>query len=151
MFYIQVENGRPVQVSKEHPGCGSHWAHGYKSMNDCAGWLSNRDFQSLEDARTMATYLTAMQGKIYLAADEGEHTYPRYRVIEAPRVGDEVSRSFNGDSYPCGKIAKITPTWQVTTDQGVKFRRYKNTGGWRKVGGTWWMIAGFHEERNPHF
>jgi hypothetical protein len=99
----------------------------------------------------MSAYLTAMTGRTYLGVDEGAHTYPRFRVIEAPAVGDEVSKSFNGDSYPCGKIVKITPTWQVTTDQGVKFRRYKETGGWRQVGGSFWMIAGANNDRNPHF
>ena len=151
MIYIRVENGRPVEVSDKHPGCGDHWVETGMHLKNVTGWMSSRDFNSFEDARTMAAYLTALTAKIHLPVDEGRGTYPRFRVIEAPKIGDEVSKSFNGDSYPCGKIVKITPTWQVTTDQGSKFRRYKETGGWRETGRGFWMIAGVHDERNPHF
>ena len=151
MFYIRVENGRPAETSDSHPGCGPHWVGSGMHLKNVTGWMSSRDFNSFEDARTMAAYLTAMKAQTFLPVDEGNGTYPRFRVIEAPAVGDEVSRSFNGDSYPCGKITKITPTWQVTTNQGSKFLRYKETGGWREAGRGFWMIAGTVDERNPHF
>ena len=151
MIYIRVENGRPVEISEKHPGCGDHWVETGMHLKNATGWMSGRDFNSFEDARTMAAYLTALKAVQFLPVDEGSGTYPRFRVIEAPKVGDLVSKSFNGDSYPCGTVTKITPTWQITTDEGGKFRRYKETGGWRAEGGTWWMTAGHIDERNPHF
>ena len=147
MFYIYLHNGLPREIASEHPK-GAPWAdHDHKG----SGWISSRDFRTFEQAKRMAGYLSFMTGATYLPVDEGESVSPRYRVIKAPVIGDDVSRSFNGDSYPCGKIVKITPTWQVTTDQGTKFRRYKETGGWREAGRGSWMIAGIHNERNPHF
>ena len=151
MMHIRVEAGRPVEISKEYPGCGDHWVPHGKPLAMSTGWMSVRDLASVGDACTMAAYLTAMTGATWLPVDEGRHCSPQFRVTEAPKMGDTVSKSFNGDSYPCGEITRITKTWQITTDQGVKFRRHKETGGWRQEGGTWWMIAGEHDERNPHF
>lgn len=150
MFYINVKGGLPVEVTEINPGCGGHWVK-FPITEETDGWLHSRDFRTYEEAQSMAAHLTAMTGNTYLPTDEGSGCSPRYRVIEAPKVGDEVSKGFNGDYYPVGKITKITRTWQITTDQGNKFRRYKETGGWRAVGGTWWMVAGVHNERNPHF
>ncbi len=150
MFYVRLENGFPVEVSKEGPGCGPHWVK-FPITKKTTGWIHSRDFPSYTEAWSMSAYLTAMTGKQFLPTDEGPGCSPRYRVIEAPAIGDEVSKGFNGDYYPVGKIVKITRTWQITTDQGNKFRRYKDTSGWRAEGGTWWMVAGVHDEQNPHF
>jgi len=151
MFYIRIEKGLPKEISDKNPGSGPHWIKGATKLSKATGWLSSRDFASFADAESMVKYLVAMTGETYLPVDEGSGTYPRYRVIKAPKVGDEVSRCFNGDYYPCGKITKITPTWQVTTDGGQKFRRFKASGGWRETGRGFWMVAGVHDERNPSF
>jgi hypothetical protein len=150
MFYIRIERGLPVEICEKGPGCGPHWLK-LPLTRDSNGWIHSRDFPSYGSAQAISVYLTAMSGRTYLPTDEGPGCSPRYRIIEAPQVGDEVSKGFNGDYYPVGKITRITPTWQVTTDQGNKFRRYKNTSGWRAEGGTWWMVNGVHDERNPHF
>lgn len=151
MIYIRVENGRPVEVSATNPGCGDHWVYTGLPLKNATGWMSSRDFFSFEDAQTMSSYLTAMTGTMWLAADEGRGVYPRFRIVEAPKVGDKVSKSFNGDSYPCGEITRITPTWIVTTSDGSKFRRFKESGGWREQGRGFWMIGGHVYEQNPHF
>lgn len=150
VFYIQVERGLPVQLCPTHPGCGDHWVKRDQPLSTASGWMSSRDFRTFEDARSMAAYLTALTGTTYLPADEGSGVWPRYRVVQPPKVGDAVSRSFNGDSYPCGTITKVTPSWQVTTSTGAKFRRYKETGGWREAGRGFWLVAGHHDETNPH-
>ena len=149
MFYIRYKDGYPVEVTETSPGCGPHWVK-FQVTKQTNGWISSRDFPSYGAALGTAAYITAMTGEMYLSTDEGDGVWPRYRIVKAPKVGDEVSKGFNGDYYPVGKITKISRTWQVTTDQGVKFRRYKTTGGWRAEGGTWWMISGIHDERNPH-
>lgn len=144
MLYIRFKNGIPAEISKESPGCGNHW-------NTQNGWQSARDAQSFEQAATWSRYMTAMSGKTYLPIDNGPAVWPQYGVIDAPSVGDKVSRSFNGDSYPEGKVVKITKGWQVTTSTGAKFRRIGETGGWKECNGSFWMISGHHEEQNPHF
>jgi len=147
MFYILLKNGLPTEISDKYPSAAGE-IHSRDGKN---GWISSRDFEAREQADAMAKYLTAMTGKIHLGVDEGEGVSPRYRVIEAPQIGDFVSRSFNGDSYPVGTIVKITPTWIVKTDSGKTFRRWKETGGWREQGRGFWMVKGYHEEKNPHF
>ena len=144
MFYIRFVGGLPVELSNTCPKDGVQWC-----SRD--GWQSSRDCESYKQAETWSKYLTAMTGRQFLPADEGAGVWPRYRVIEAPAIGDEVSYSFNGDTYPCGTIVKLTPTWQVTTSDGTQFRRYRNTAGWRRVGGTFWMVKGHIYEQNPHF
>jgi hypothetical protein len=143
MFYIKFNGGLPCRISEEYPKD--------EKFGRENGWISSRDFETRKDADTVATYLTSMTGETYLGVDEGPGVSPRYRVIKAPKVGDFVSKSFNGDSYPVGTITKISPTWIVTTDVGKKFRRWKETGGWREQGRGFWMVKGHHDERNPHF
>lgn len=143
MLYIKFNGGLICQISKEYPKAGP-WG----KEN---GWLSVRDAESFEEACTWAKYMTAMSGTTYLGYDNGDSVSPRYGVIEAPKVGDPVSYTFNGDSYPCGYITRITNGWRVYTDSGKTFNRWRNGSGWRMVGGTWWMVGGHVSERNPHF
>lgn len=155
MLYIRLENSIPVEVSTEYPeACRQspeNWARdGFTDKFKANGWLNRTDIKSFAYANTLATLLTEQLGRTFLAADAGPNVSPQYDVIEAPRVGDKVSRSFNGDSYPCGEIVKITPTWQITTSTGKKFRRKGLTAGWREVGRGFWMIGGHVDERNPH-
>jgi hypothetical protein len=111
-------------------------------------YTSRWDFKTIEIAQGIAKRLNDQAGKeLYLATDGGRHISPRYDVIELPQVGDEVSYSFNGDSYPCGTIVKITKTLQIVTSDGKRFM-YKN-GGWKHQG--WWLVKGHRYEQNPHF
>lgn len=160
MLYIRLENLLPVEVSTESPKCkgdGKIWAFqpktpgNYREMvNTGNGWISRGDIPSFADADSYAALLTEKLGRTFLATDATRSTSPRYDVIEAPKVGDLVSKSFNGDTYPEGVITKITPKWQITTSTGAKFRRFKDSAGWKATGGTWWMTGGHHYEQNPH-
>jgi len=90
-------------------------------------------------------------GKEYLPVDNGEWVSPRYDVIEAPCVGDKVSCGFNGDYYPEGEIVKISKNFKIiTTSAGKKFYRKGLTGHWVHSK-MWALVAGHHEEKNPHF
>lgn len=156
MLYIRIENGVAVEVSTKFPeACRTNpenWARSFTDQIKPNGWLSRTDMATLEFAEKIAAQLTETQGKVFLATDSGEHVSPRYDVIEAPAIGDKVSRGFNGDYYPCGEIVKITPKWMVTTSTGLKFRRQKNSGRWlQSPGGTFGMVGGHIDERNPHF
>ena len=84
-----------------------------------------------------------------LPVDAGEWCSPRFDVIEAPAVGEFVTKAFNGDYYPEGEIVKITATWQIKTSAGKIFRRHKNSACWKDSNG-YGMISGHHDERNPH-
>ena len=88
----------------------------------------------------------------YLAADNGPKVSPRYDVIEAYKVGDLVSYSFNGDSYPDGEITRVGtgPRMAITTSTGSRYHRAGLTGRWRKEGGTRSLCHGHIDERNPH-
>lgn len=140
MLYVKVVNGLPVEITKELTEAN----RGDKS------WQNRWDWKSSDEVQRLASYITAMTGRTHLPSHT-PGTSPSYDVIEAPMVGDPVSYGFNGDYYPCGTIVKITKGWRVTTSTGKVFNRFKKTAGWRMVGGTWGMVAGHHDERNPHF
>jgi hypothetical protein len=142
MLYIKFNGGLICQISETYP---EKWG-GREN-----GWLSVRDAESYGEACTWARYMTAMSGKTYLGYDQGSHHTPRFGVFETPKVGDPVSYSFNGDTYPCGVITKITPQWHITTSEGKKFRRPGTKAGFRMEGGTWSMVSGHIYEQIPSF
>lgn len=111
--------------------------------------INRNDMKSMSDAEKIAADATTLTGKVHLAADKGAHTYPRYDVIAAPAVGDKVSRAFNGDYYPAGTIVRVSESFRVvTTDTGIKFYRVHDSASWRNAR-TWFMSAGWRDERNP--
>ena len=114
-------------------------------------WQSSWNWKSFEEVEKLARYVTAMTGRTYVAVDHTESTSPRFTIMQLPAVGDPVSFSFNGDTYPDGHIVAMTKKLQITTSTGSKYRRYKNTSGWCKTGGTWWLVKGHIYEQNPHF
>lgn len=97
----------------------------------------------------LAQKATEMLGTLHVATMSGS-TSPRHDIVEVPKVGDEVSYAFNGDSYPCGKIVRLTPTLTVITDEGKRFRRRGKSGSWVMEGGTWGLVKGHVREQNPH-
>lgn len=114
--------------------------------------VNRNHFSTFADALDIAIKARALNnGNDYIATDAGQNCSPRYDVIEVPKVGAEVSQSFNGDCYPCGKIVSISKSLKkITTDTGKVFWRYKQTGSWL-VNGYASMIAGHVSERNPSF
>ncbi len=154
MLYIKLENGHPVEAKSraeiDFKNDKMAYDHDAKQVG-LNGWISRHDIGTLQIANVIATALTEKLGKTFLGIDQGQGHYPRFDVIEAPVIGDAVSRAFNGDYYPAGIITKITPTWQITTSTGVKFRRKRETDSWKQVGGSFSMVSGHIDERNPSF
>lgn len=112
-----------------------------------SGW----DIKDYNDAKAHAEELTEDRGELYIAVDRGSHVSPRYDVIRAPAIGDEVSYAFNGDYYPCGEITKISPTMKkITTSTGDTFYRRRESGSWLK-NKTWSLVNGHISRMNPHF
>jgi hypothetical protein len=113
--------------------------------------ITRHDFKCFSDAEVMAASATKLTGKLHIATDAGRWSWPQFDVIAAPAVGDKVSQSFNGDSYPRGTITKVSKTLKkVTTDTGHTFYRRGNTGSW-VINGYASMIAGHVSEQNPSF
>lgn len=108
-------------------------------------------YETFAEAEADAADLTKSEGALHLPTDAGEWVYPRYGVVAAPIVGAMVSKRFNGDSYPCGTIAKITHNnRRIETTTGVVFWRRRLSGSWVSDN-TWSMAGGHHDERNPSF
>lgn len=112
-----------------------------------------RSFETRNDWKTFDAALEVAEvlGTEYLATDAGQWTSPRYDVIKLPQIGDKVSKAFNGDSYPCGEIASISKSLRlITTTEGSKFYRVRETGSWRNHG-TWFLSPGHVSKLNPSF
>lgn len=114
------------------------------------GWVSRWDWWDYGVVERIAAAVTKYVGELHIAVDRGQGVSPRLDIILAPKVGDEVSKSFNGDTYPMGTITKISPSMHViTTSTGAKFyRQGKNSGTWAK--GSFYLIPGKVYEQNPH-
>jgi hypothetical protein len=126
MLYVKVDenNGLPLDI-KTHLTSDEHF-----DMR----WKSRGDWKDFDTVKRLALYITFIMGKVYLPVDEMESIYPRYDIIEAPKVGDKIFRYYNGDLHPEGEITKITKKWRIETSTGVKFNRFKNTSSWREIG-----------------
>jgi hypothetical protein len=149
MLNFQVNaNKEVVQVAAELPQGDKQWV---STSEDGSGWMCRRDINSMDDAGKLAQSATEVTGKLYLPVDAGSGVWPRFDVIEAPAVGDEVSYAFNGDYYPCGTIKSISASFRlITTTEGQKFYRRRESACW-KYNGVWSMVDGHREELNPSF
>jgi len=108
---------------------------------------SRWDWKSFEAAQEVAAAL----GLDYHATDAGNGVSPRYDVQRLPQVGDAVSCAFNGDSYPCGTITKISASKRVIqTSEGRTFYRVRKSGCWKHAG-TWSLVQGHVYKQNPSF
>jgi hypothetical protein len=113
-----------------------------------------------DEARADMAAIEAQTGKPHFVADSGPHVWPRFAVCVLPAVGMEVSEAFNGDYYPCGKIAKVSPSLhRIETDEHVVFTRRVGPGinarqspVWKRTGQeTFTMVPGRVDRRNPDF
>lgn len=119
----------------------------YYANRQCMKVENRNDWHTFEAAKEVAAAL----GPKYVATDAGGGVSPRYDVQELPQIGDKVSYAFNGDYYPCGVIASISKSLKViTTDEGHKFYRKRETGCW-KYDGTWSLVQGHISRLNPEF
>lgn len=142
MFYFQTNAaGKLSAIATEVP----HGEHGK--------WETRHNIVTLSHAERIAAEATELTGDLYVGIDNGPSVWPRYDLIKAPKVGDKVSYAFNGDYYPDGEIVSVTPgsLRQVKTSTGHTYYRRKQTGNWKQTGGTWSLVPGHINERNPEF
>jgi hypothetical protein len=154
MSYFKLNERLEVtEISPKYPDNAGNITDWYSKSDGSrgAGWACRQDFDSFMLAQQVADSASKLTGKLYVATDAGNGVYPRYDVIETPAVGDDVSYSFNGDSYPCGKIVSVSKTLKkITTSEGKVFYRRKSSGCWL-MNGTWALVGGHRYEKNPHF
>ena len=116
-----------------------------------ADTMCRHDWKSYEEAREVAEKVFCAEKELYIGIDNGELIYPRYDIVKAPVIGDEVSYAFNGDYHPDGVIVSVSASLRVVeTDSGNRYYRKRLTGKWL-LNKTWSLVAGHHNERNPSF
>lgn len=105
--------------------------------------VSRAHWCTLTAAEQVAADLNIVAGStLYLAIDNGAHVYPRFDVIRIPRVGDKVSYTYNGDTYPDGEVVRVGPTFhRITTSTGRVYHRGRKGGYWLHRG-MWRLIPG---------
>ena len=116
-----------------------------------AHWICRGRDWTWSFAQEVANAATTFMRELYVAVDSGPNVSPRFDVIKAPRVGDDVSYGFNGDYYPDGKIVKVSKSLMVTTSTGNVYRRRGKSGSWKMAGGTWSLVPGHRNDKNPCF
>lgn len=156
MLYFKVnENLDVVEISDVMPlilNTSEGWAFWHRQIDGTTrpGWLNRNDIGTFEKAQRIAAGASKLTGKLYVATDDGAHVAPRFDVIEAPAVGNEVSYSFNGDTYPDGSIVRISESLRVvTTSTGKRYYRQGLSGAWTRK--AWSLVPGHRYEQNPHF
>lgn len=125
----------------------------HSNQSDREQWLTRHQIVDILHANRIASQASEATGRLHTAVDAGPCVWPRFDVEEAPRVGEKVSYGFNGDYYPDGEIVSVTPgTLRVVkTSTGNTYYRRKQTGMWLRKGGTWAMVNGHVDVRNPSF
>lgn len=109
-------------------------------------------FDTMPEAVKAAEEQTKATGQEWLSCDRGSHVWPRYCIVQTPAVGDKVSYGFNGDYYPDGEIVRVSGgNLTVTTSGGHRYYRRGNSPTWIQAGGTWSLVSGHRDERNPSF
>ena len=107
-IHILFKNDKPVHLTTKSPWTGTPKlaeitdADGNNVDYDSA--KSNHEWKTFEEVDTIAKWATEKYSKEFLGIDDGEWCWPRYGIIEAPAVGDDVSRGMNSDYYYVGKV-----------------------------------------------
>jgi len=83
------------------------------------------------DTLANATLTANLKGEGYTVADNGLNVWPRFEVIEAPKVGDAVCAKLGGDLRSDGEIVSVSPSLKVIrTSTGSVYRRRRSSAVW---------------------
>lgn len=118
-------------------------------------WIARHEIRSFEHAQEIAQQANALEHSEpveFIATDSGEYCWPRYDVVRAPKVGEQVSKALNGDYYPDGEIVRVSGKNHriVTTSTGRKYYRRRLSGSW-VANKHWSMVRGHISRLNPEF
>lgn len=144
-----------IEATGEPYGREEHTETGFKSEEAAIAAarfnFSDGRVDSWKEAEELAASLTSLLDAVYLPYDMGEYHSPRFGVVKLPKIGDLVSKGFNGDYYPEGTVVSISKSYKkISTSTGVHFYRFRQTRSWVSHG-TWGMVRGHVSERNPSF
>ncbi len=144
-MYYQIVNDKWIPLTRDAAKAIVAAQLNWDGIYDTRG---SKDWQYTQQ---VAEQLSSDNDNHFLAIDNGASCHPRYDIIEVPKIGEAVSQSFNGDSYPAGYIKSISKSLKkITTTTGLSFYRKRLSGAWVN-NGTWSMISGHINERNPSF
>lgn len=158
--YFLIENGKIVEElsSDEVTTRYKEFCKG-KSYEDLIPWdfykhyKHTSDIETEEDVLNFVSMYDEFKGEkdtLMIISSTNIRGVTTFKVHVKPKIGDKVSYAFNGDCTPCGEIEKISPTMKkITTTTGHTFYNKKGTASW-VMHGTWYMVNGHYEERNPH-
>lgn len=143
-FYFRIVNDTVVSISGKLTD----------EQHRDPSWMSRHDIRSFEHAEQIASQANAMlgAGTVLIPVDSGENCWPRYDVVEAPKVSEKISRVLNGDYYPDGEIVKISGKNHriVTTSTGRKYYRRRQSSVW--IADKYYsMVRGHISRLNPEF
>lgn len=154
-FYVQIVNGKATRAASSDELKAEGIDH---AAREAQGWQTSWDWSDFLTVELIANELSAATGRDFLPCDRGDHVSPRYDVIEAPKLGDDVSRGFNGDYYPVGKVTRITGAGrriiETKDERGTvrKFYRVKLSAAWREgKGSPFCLVPGVRSEWNREF
>lgn len=118
----------------------------YEDEGDTKWYDSRRDFDymSEEDRMQFGKALDAYTGKRhFVTTSRGP--------IEIPSIGDRISKGFNGDYYPDGVIASITPSGKtIVSSEGTTYNWSRKRGNWYSHR-TFGLVMGHVSRWNPEF
>lgn len=137
-FHIQLKNDLPVSISDTYDKTAKNQ-------------ISSRDYNSFADAAYFARLITELTNKTYIAVDNGEYRFNRYEIIRMYQVGEEVSYTFNGDTYPDDIILEISKDLSTIKTANNVYKRVKETRGWKQKKSPFWLFSGHLFEQNPSF
>lgn len=143
LYFLLNKNATIRAVSKDWPAAGERYITRNNIMTFAEATELAAEVNNLPEVK--------LAGATYIPTDAGPNCSPRFDVILAPKIGDPISYSFNGDSYPDGEIVKISGSIRiVTSSSGRRYYRRRLTGSWIN-NNCWSMRAGHHSELNPSF
>lgn len=120
--------------------------------------------ETIQGAEYRAELLSAEFDKPVWAVDRGSNVRPRFATIEGFKIGDYVSKGYNGDIYPVGRIIGMSGlghpvtgfriiTVQTPDMREIKFWRRRTSDSWKEgnADGTFGLVKGVRDQRNPSF
>jgi hypothetical protein len=138
LTFILTDDGQPTEVVTT-----------FEKIGPSTNFTNRTMWKDASYVHELCTKLNEKFGDKYMVISTNFAIGNKMDIILKPQIGDEVSRAFNGDIYPCGTITHISKTMKkITTSHGTTFWRQGDSGCWRDM--PWSMVPGHRYEQNPH-
>jgi hypothetical protein len=111
--------------------------HAMNFIPEFGSWNLKSYAEAEELAVTVATLHPEL---IFLPYDYGRGRISQYGIITAPDIGDTVYQSYNGHTFPAGKVELIDVGYNRIRANGRWYYREKKQPAWANAG--WYLIKG---------